>query len=649
MAVLKVERFWLIVPREDEPRLLEIFKLFPRIHWEKASHIESQSSKYSSKLNKIEETFKITLELFPIKKSLLESFFSGREEVDQQRFHNLLNEISWKKLYRTAKWAERALENLKRRRERIEQLTSEVRFWNELDSSFNFPRQFERYQLYSGTLTKKNFDAFLEQAKDLLEDGWVWSSQSKKDVKCIMVVRKENVDKIERILQRFEFVPRRIPYLKSTPSESVKRLEKTLQDIERMKGQVLQKASILKDKIKNLQAWYDHFLSKSLEERTIEFQHRTHYFVAYTGWIPKIDKREFTNLLENKFSQFGFESREPLPNEDPPVILYNPRFLRPFEFLTKLYGMPKYGGIDPTPYVAPFYLIFFGICLGDVGYGLMQLFLVNWIKKRFKPEGGARELLDLLGILSFPSILVGLLTWNFFGSQPFLGPNGKFLGIFPLVNPTAELMKALAIALFIGIFSQMYALVLRLVSGLKTRDYKMAICDGLLWLLFLASMLGYFGLQLLTGKSHQAFLYILLVSAAGLILTQGRDKKNFFSRIVVGIISLYGIVGAYGISSFVGDVLSYSRLFALNLVGSVFGSVITQLAQMVKGLPVLGWVMFALIWVGGQLLNYVLSALSAFVHSTRLQFLEMFGKFYNAGGRRFTQYTLEGKYFRVRR
>jgi V/A-type H+-transporting ATPase subunit I len=87
----------------------------------------------------------------------------------------------------------------------------------------------------------------------------------------------------------------------------------------------------------------------------------------------------------------------------------------------------------------------------------------------------------------------------------------------------------------------------------------------------------------------------------------------------------------------------------LNLVGSVFGSVITQLAQMVKGLPVLGWVMFALIWIGGQLLNYVLSALSAFVHSTRLQFLEMFGKFYGGGGRAFTPYAFEGKYFKVRK
>lgn len=649
MAILRVERFWVVVPKEEEPKLLEVFKAFPRIHWEKAKHIETQSTRYSSQLSKIEETFRIALELFPNKKGLLESFFAGREEINEEQFQSLLKEISWKKLYKIAKWAERTLDNLKRRRERLEQLIFEIKFWHQLDCPFDFPRNFERYQLISGTLPRKNFETFVQQSGDLLEDGWIWTSQDKKDVKCVLLVSKENADKIERNLQKLEFNFRRIPYLKSGPSESIQRVERTLENIDRMRERVLKKASILNEKIKNLQAWYDHFLTKSLEERTIEFQHSTAYFAVYTGWIPKIDKQEFIKLLEEKTSQYGFESREPLQDEEPPVILHNPRFIKPFEFLTKLYGMPKYNGVDPTPYVAPFYLVFFGVCLGDVGYGLLQLILVSWIKKAFKPERGAKELLDLLQILSFPSILVGIITWSFFGSQPFLGPDGKFLGIFPLVNPTGELMKALAIALFIGVFAQMYALVLRMITGFKTKDYRTAIYDGLLWLLFFVSLLGYFGLQLLTGKPYKFFLYILLGSALGLILTQGRDKKNIFSRIVVGVISLYGIVGAYGISSFVGDVLSYSRLFALNLVGSVFGSVITQLAQMVKGLPVLGWIMFALIWIGGQLLNYVLSALSAFVHSTRLQFLEMFGKFYSGGGKAFAPYVLEGKYFRVRK
>jgi V/A-type H+-transporting ATPase subunit I len=649
MAILRVERFWLVVPKEEEAKLLELFKIFPRIHWERTKHIETQSSRYSAHLSRIEETFRIILELFPNKKNLLESFFAGREEIDEKQFRALLKEISWKKLYRTAKWAERALENLKRRKERLEQLILEIKFWSQLDCPLDFPRNFERYHLISGTMTKKNFDVFLKQVNDLLDESWVWSTQDKKDVKCILLVNKQNVEKIERTLQKLEFSFRKIPYLKSNPIESIKRVEKSLENVEKAKERVLKKASLLNEKIKNLQAWYDHFLSKALEEKTVEFQHTTTYFVAYTGWIPTIDKQQFIDLLERKISQYGFESREPLQDEEPPVILHNPRFIKPFEFLTKLYGMPKYNGLDPTPYVAPFYLIFFGICLGDVGYGLVQLILVSWIKKAFKPERGAKELLDLLQVLSFPSILVGLLTWSFFGSQPFLGPDGKFLGIFPLVNPTGELMKALGIALFIGVFSQMYALVLRMVSGFKTKDYKTAIYDGLFWLVFFASLLAYFGLQLLTGRPYKIFLYTLVGSALGLILTQGRDKKNIFSRIVVGVISLYGIVGAYGISSFVGDVLSYSRLFALNLVGSVFGSVITQLAQMVKALPVLGWVMFALIWIGGQLLNYVLSALSAFVHSTRLQFLEMFGKFYGGGGGAFTPYAFEGKYFKVRK
>jgi len=199
MAILRVERFWLVVPKEEESKLLELFKAFPKIHWERSRHLETQSSKYSAHLSRIEETFRITLELFPNKKGLLESFFAGREEIDEKQFRALLKEISWKKLYRTAKWAERALENLKRRKERLEQLVPEIKFWSQLDCPLDFPRKFERYHLISGTITKKNFEAFLKQAGDLLEESWVWSTQDKKDVKCILLVNKENAEKIERI------------------------------------------------------------------------------------------------------------------------------------------------------------------------------------------------------------------------------------------------------------------------------------------------------------------------------------------------------------------------------------------------------------------------------------------------------------------
>jgi len=273
-----------------------------------------------------------------------------------------------------------------------------------------------------------------------------------------------------------------------------------------------------------------------------------------------------------------------------------------------------------------------------------------WIKNRYKPEDDTKQLLDLLTVLSIPSIIVGTLTWSFFGNQPLLGPDGKFLKVFPLINPSQDLITALGISLFIGVASQFYALILRFISCLKIKDYEGALYDAGLWILFLGSLLVYFGSKVLGIKFSgvEIFKYILIFSLVGLVLTQGRDKKGI-ARILVGLISLYGIMGGYGLTSFVGDVLSYSRLFALNLVGSIFGFVITQLANMVKGIPVLGWIFLVLIWVGGQVLNFVLSTLSAFVHSTRLQFLELYGRFFVDGGRKFFPYKIEGKFFRIKK
>ncbi|MFN3699371.1 MAG: V-type ATP synthase subunit I, partial [Dictyoglomus sp.] len=333
-----------------------------------------------------------------------------------------------------------------------------------------------------------------------------------------------------------------------------------------------------------------------------------------------------------------------------PVILDNPKFLKPFEFLTKLYGLPPYGFIDPTPFMAPFYMLFFGICLGDIGYGVLLLLSTLWIKKRYKPEEDTKNLLDLLSLLSIPSILVGVLTWSFFGNQIFIGPDGKFLGIFPLVNPSQDLITALGISLFIGVISQFYALILRFISCIKVKDYKGALYDSVLWIMFLLSLIIYFGSKAMgvNLKGIEFFKYFLFFSLIGLVLTQGRDNKGI-ARFIVGLISIYGILGGYGLTSFIGDVLSYSRLFALNLVGSIFGFVITQLAYMVRSIPVLGWILLGLIWVGGQLLNFVLSVLSAFVHSTRLQFLEIYGRFFVDGGKKFVPFKVEGRFFRIKK
>ncbi|MCX7845997.1 MAG: V-type ATP synthase subunit I [Dictyoglomaceae bacterium] len=648
MAIVPLKRFWIAVSKEKEEKLVSLLKEYSLVHWEDLSREESSlDSEFTEIINKIEEIIKILFKIFPEKKGFLEGFFGGRPEISREELEKLRKEVFWKDLYEKAKSLERSLNLLEEKEKYIQNLYNETLYWEDLDESLDFPRSLNRFLIYSGSFSKENFEKFKEETKDLLDKGFIKYWEKEKEIRCIFIIFKEDKDKIEEILQKYKFESHRIPYLKGKPKENLERIKNYLERLRKDLDKLLKSAKELYSKKDNLLAWHDYFYIRFQENGFKNFSFNSKYFVIYSGWIPKKIKDKFVNELKENLKDFVWEERDPLPEEEPPVLLENPKIFKPFEFLTKLYGLPPYSALDPTPFTAPFYLLFFGICVGDFGYGLLLLLFSLWIKNKFRPESSAKELMDLLTVLSIPSIIVGIITWSFFGSQIFVGPDGKFLGIFPIINPSVDLITALSIALFIGIISQFYALILRFISSWKKKDYKSALFDALLWIIFLASILFYIYSRLQNISALSFIKYLLLISLIGLILTQGREYKGI-ARIVVGLISIYGILGGYGITSFIGDILSYSRLFALNLVSSIFGFVITQLSEMVRSIPILGWILFSIIWIAGQLLNFILSVLGAFVHSTRLQFLEIFGRFYSSGGKIFNSFKIDGKYFKLK-
>ncbi|MCS7202203.1 MAG: ATPase [Dictyoglomus sp.] len=648
MAIVSLKRFWIAVSKENEEKLVSLLKDYSLVHWEDLSPEESSlDSEFSVIINKLEEIIKLLFKIFPEKRGFLEGFFGGRPEISKEELEKLRKEVNWEDLYKKAKNIERSLILLEEKEKFLQTLYEETLYWEDLDESLDFSRNLKRFLFYSGSFLKENFEKFKEESREILDRGWIKYWEKEKQIKCIFIVLKEDKDKIENLLQKYKFEFHRIPYLRGKPSENIERIKKYFEKLRKELEETLESAKELYDKKHNLLAWYDYFYIKSQEKNFKNFSFDSKYFVVYSGWIPTKIKEKFVNELKEKLGDFVWEEREPLPEEEPPVLLENPKIFKPFEFLTKLYGLPPYRALDPTPFTAPFYLLFFGICVGDFGYGLLLLLFSLWIKKKFKPEGSAKELMDLLSVLSIPSIIVGIITWSFFGNQIFLGPDGKFLGVLPIINPSVDLIKALSIALLIGIVSQFYALILRFISSWKKRDYESALFDALLWIIFLGSILFYVYSRFQNISSLGLIRYLLVLSLIGLILTQGREYKGIV-RIIVGLISIYGILGGYGITSFIGDILSYSRLFALNLVSSIFGFVITQLSEMVGNIPFLGWILFSIIWIAGQLLNFILSVLGAFVHSTRLQFLEIFGRFYSSGGRNFKTFKIDGKYFKLK-
>lgn len=340
------------------------------------------------------------------------------------------------------------------------------------------------------------------------------------------------------------------------------------------------------------------------------------------GWIRDSDIERFSLKLQRFADLVEVFIRDPLPEEDPPSVLSNPKPGKPFEIVTKLYGLPQKGTMDPTMALAPFFFLFVGITVSEAGYGLLVALLSLLYLKFAKPRGGSRQFLMLLGLLSVSTVVIGTLIGGWFGF-----PIRKLMILDPLQDP----LSFLGLALGLGFIQVWFGTLLRMVSSWKNRKYLQAFFVQGGWLLLLPSLT----LFAITKQSPWGIL--TLVGAAGIVFF-AVPSRNPLARFFGGLYSLYDI------SRYLADVLSYSRLLALGLATSVIAMVVNTLCQAALGIPWVGWLFAALIFIGGHLFNLGISYLGGFVHSMRLQFVEFFSKFFQAGGRPFEPLELEGKY-----
>ncbi len=340
------------------------------------------------------------------------------------------------------------------------------------------------------------------------------------------------------------------------------------------------------------------------------------------GWVRTADKE----LLEKKISEVSDAAqvcfREPLPEEDPPVFLENPPALRPFEIITNLYGLPDRGVLDPTIPLAPFFFIYVGLCVSEGGYGFLVALLSLLYLKLARPRGGAKKFAVLALYLGISNIILGTLFGGWFGF-----PIKSLLLIDALKDP----IPFLALSLALGFIQVWFGTLLSAVDSFRNKAYLESIFVKGGWLVLLPSLLLYFVTK------HPVAGIAALVGASGVVFFSA-PSRNPFSRFFGGLYSLYGI------SSYVSDTLSYSRILALGLSTGVIGMVINNLTQTAFRIPVAGWVLAPIIFVGGHLFNLGIGFLGGFVHSMRLQFVEFFTKFYKGGGRPFKPLRLENKY-----
>lgn len=488
-------------------------------------------------------------------------------------------------------------------------------------------------RLCFGSLPSSTDGELLEARLDGLAAAWRIIGKDALAVYAVFVAEKTDYEELLRRLSSAGFVravfPEGCGCAEEICAAATERREELIAERDGLKNTLESLAPRLDD----LQVLWDTVSTELVGERIKEKLLSSESCVLLQGWIPAKNEEKVEDALNSIECAYSFT--DPDKGDDVPVKLENNRFASNFEWVVAMYSLPAYGTYDPTFFMSFFYILFFAMMFADVGYGLL-LVLGGFLAPRIlhmKPDKA--KPFYMFGYCGIGSMITGVLFGGYFGDMPLaiaraINPDAVLPETLALVvDPIIDPMTFLVIGLALGAVHLIAGQAIKFALVWKTSPLD-AICDyAFFWVLY-AGLFMLFALPSV-GK------WVTIAAVVAIVLTGGRKEKNILMRIPKGFLALYGLV------NFGSDVLSYSRILALALSGTV-------LAQVMNILGTMGSSPFAIIigmlicFLIGHILNLVLSVLSAFVHTSRLQYIEFFGKFYEDGGRPYAPAEPSEKY-----
>jgi len=552
--------------------------------------------------------------------------FAQKVQVDEtKRKEYLDNEEKLNEIYESCRSIDSRFTEIKSSETKLNNAIAQLTPWLALKEKLEEIGTTHNTNSILGFIASKYEDELSTAVKDEDLTAYLEKVGVEKENSYFMVIYHQTCEeRISQLLKQVGWTKVTFSEYSGTPEENINRIKAEISNLENIKKELAKKAEAMVPESGFLEILYD-LLSIEKDRRSVVKDFiKTDKTFMLQGWIPEKFADDMTKLLDGITDKYTISFEDPSEEDEIPVLLNNPKAVKPYEMITDLYSVPNAKGIDPNIFMAPFFVVFFGIMVTDAVYGILMSALTGYVLYKYKPQGGMK---NMMWIMFFGGIS------TFFWGGIFGGWLGDLIKVKPWwFNPLDEPLKMLIFCLILGVIHLYTGYILQAYQNIKAGNFMDAIYDQVLWLMLLTGLM-FLALPPLAAVGK----YMAIVGAAGTIIFSARSEKNIFKRLISGVLALYNVSG------FLGDVLSYSRLFALCLATGVIAQVFNAMGLMMGG-SIIGKIIMIAFLAFAHVFNTALGVLGAYVHTSRLQYVEFFGKFYEGEGKPFNPLRIRTKY-----
>ena len=637
MAIVKMKKFKLFALEKDRKSLLKELQKFSYVHF-----IKTKEDDESLKEIELNQDMTIIKEKSQKVKWMLNYFsklFSKdtKKEIDESSVKETLfvlveqqaSKYDFSNDYENLANISGEIDSNKEEIANLETYRKELSKWLNIKESLGNLKAFKTAKFFLGTVAKKNFEPLKDKLRNFEHTYIEEISDESSQINIMLLTSNTEEKELKNELKTYSFTETNFDFDTSFTEEyeKTKSREEELKKVnEKLKGKV-EKLLKLIPKLLIQKEYLDNAL---MRETVVSNFKATDTVNVIEGYIPLDMEEEFKKIVNKNSNKSNYLEITEVDKDDEevPILLKNSGITGLFASITQMYALPRYNEIDPTAILSIFYWIFFGMMVADFAYGLILFILSGLALMIGKFDENKRKFLKFFFALSFSTMIWGLLYGSAFGDLIKLPTQ--------VLDSSKDFMSIFILSIIFGAIHLVIALGIKAYILIKNGHFMDVIYDVFLWYLTLTSLIilllaGRFGLSEFT---KNIFIACAVIGMLGIVVFGARDAKTLVGRIGGGLYSLYGI------TSYIGDFVSYLRLMALGLAGGFIASAINIIVKMLVSKGILGIILGVVVFTLGQSFNIFLSFLSSYVHTSRLTYVEFFSKFYEGGGKAFKKFRV---------